>query len=564
MSHARALKFGLSLFFLCLTAGLAVAQPSATISVPPALQCTEGGTVAIPVVRSGSKGTTASFRYATVNGTAIAPVDFTAASGQQSVRKNASLYTITLRCRSENGTYQPDRVFTFTITPISGASATNRSTTILVKDNEAAPVPTPAPIPDPVVVEPGDPVLVPDNPITTVPVDEPPATNPPPTVPVDGAPTAPDPMAGYIINPDPDGPNGGGLPMVDDGLNVSEWLRAVPIPGTAAPDTVGAFRFTCTAGDIAKIDSIVAKGKRGTTHWHQGFGNTGWNENSTYETLRKAGDSTCLNPLNRSAYWMPAMWCGLYQFCRPDHIQIYYKRFPEGSIFCSPTDPKRVIGAGGRCMEFPRGIEFVFGYDMVSGKLPTGAAYWMCSGGAIVKTVPDSGHKPDIQTAMATCPEGARLSATIKGPGCYDKRYLDTPNHRDHVAYPVRDPNTGVNRCPDSHPNVIAGFTLTAVWHITAVMKQAANDNQLCLDSDFMVPGAACGQTLHADWAPAWNDSIKARFHRCFNELKNASSGDICDGWQIRNLHQTKFPPAPQVVPAPTDPNAWIAFDVAA
>jgi hypothetical protein len=73
---------------------------------------------------------------------------------------------------------------------------------------------------------------------------------------------------------------------------------------------VGAFRFICNPAHLAKDDPIGYPGQPGKSHLHQFFGNTAANANSTYESLRTTGQSTCNSPLNRSAYWMPAMMNG--------------------------------------------------------------------------------------------------------------------------------------------------------------------------------------------------------------------------------------------------------------
>ncbi len=80
------------------------------------------------------------------------------------------------------------------------------------------------------------------------------------------------------------------------------------------------------------------------------------------------GQSTCMSPLNRSAYWMPAMLDGKGNVVRPDHVTIYYKRRPISDPKCSLTsgDPK----AEGNCVPLPNGLRFVFGYDMLTGNEP--------------------------------------------------------------------------------------------------------------------------------------------------------------------------------------------------
>ena len=61
-------------------------------------------------------------------------------------------------------------------------------------------------------------------------------------------------------------------------------LTAAPIPASAAPDVVGAFRFVCSAGQLLHDDPIVYPGQPGKSHLHQFYGNTGANASSTIGT----------------------------------------------------------------------------------------------------------------------------------------------------------------------------------------------------------------------------------------------------------------------------------------
>ena len=124
-------------------------------------------------------------------------------------------------------------------------------------------------------------------------------TDPAPTAPVVVAP-APAPVTGASPSP----ALSGALAIASE-FDIYSELTSAPIPASAAPDVVGAFRFVCTAGQLLKDDPIVYPGQPGKSHLHQFYGNTGANASSTYSSLRKSGQSTCMSPLNRSAYWMP-------------------------------------------------------------------------------------------------------------------------------------------------------------------------------------------------------------------------------------------------------------------
>ena len=331
--------------------------------------------------------------------------------------------------------------------------------------------------------------------------------------------------------------------IVPSNFDISSELINVGLPNSAAPDVVGAFRFICTAGQVLKDDPIVYPGQPGASHVHQFFGNTSANANSTYQSLRAEGQSTCMSPLNRSAYWMPAMLDGKGNVVRPDHVTIYYKRRPI-------TDPKCSLASGdpaaeGNCVALPNGLRFVFGFDMLTGKSPTGFLYFNCAGPSA-----SPGHYSDLPTALANCPagQGNRVGAVIRAPNCWDGKNLDSPNHRDHVAYHVRDPNTGINACPSTHTFVVPAFTMQTWWNVAE-----GDDTRLwSLSSDSMRPELPRGSTFHADWFGAWDNTIMGMWmDHCINKMLNCSDGDLGNGKKMKQFAGFSWTANPRLVPVP-------------
>ena len=306
------------------------------------------------------------------------------------------------------------------------------------------------------------------------------------------------------------------------------------IPKSMAPDNVGAFRFICNPGHLSWDDPIVYPGQPGKSHLHQFFGNTKTDANSTYASLRTTGESTCNNKLNRSGYWTPAMLNGKGGVVRPDYYAIYYKRYPADSPKCQEE--------GKECRPIPRGLRYVFGYDMSRPK-EWASGYFDCDGPGAKPA-----HYDDIPTAMANCPIGARMGAVISAPECWNGKDLDSPNHRDHMAYPSWD-NNGVYRCPATHPYVIPAFTIGA-WYAVDADKATWR-----LSSDDMMPGLVSGTTLHADWFGAWDDTVLDMWTEgCINKQLNCSGGDLGNGKQLKMFDGFKWVAEPHVVPVPARP----------
>lgn len=323
------------------------------------------------------------------------------------------------------------------------------------------------------------------------------------------------------------------------------WGSGV-IPKSAAPDVVGAFRFICLPGQLAADDPIVYPNQPGRSHLHQFFGNTAANANSTYTSLRQTGQSTCMSPVNRSAYWMPAMLNGQGSVVRPDYVTIYYKRRPA-------TDPKCQT-QGKACIPLPNGLRFVFGRNMLNpAQASTGGFHFNCDGTGAVQ-----GHYKDIVTAAINCPSGARLGAIISAPECWDGKNLDSPDHRSHVAYPSYG-WWGYLKCPDTHPYIIPTFTMGA-WYKTddtldrSGTWEAGKTVTWSLSSDQM-PGmepSRPGTTFHADWFGAWDPNVQAMWiDNCINKLLNCSGGDLGNGKMMRQSWPFSWNANPRLVPLP-------------
>ena len=88
----------------------------------------------------------------------------------------------------------------------------------------------------------------------------------------------------------------------------------------------GQFRTSCEFSHFGYDDPILFPDQPGAAHLHMFFGNTDVNAFTTQETLEDSGSGTCNGAeLNRSGYWVPAMFDGNGNVRIPDEIIIYYK-----------------------------------------------------------------------------------------------------------------------------------------------------------------------------------------------------------------------------------------------
>ncbi|MBK6414103.1 DUF1996 domain-containing protein [Sphingopyxis sp.] len=336
-------------------------------------------------------------------------------------------------------------------------------------------------------------------------------------------------------------PKVGDVLPVASGLNIASLLGAKSIPPSGAPDVVGAFRFLCGPGQISNDDPIVYPGKKGAAHTHQFFGNLGADANSTYDSLRKSGESTCQNDLNRSAYWMPAMLDGKGNVVRPDFVSIYYKRRPASDAFCST--------AAKSCAGIPRGLRFVFGWDQTrpNEAQPDNAKFFNFK--CVEGWSPTTAAFPDMVEATKSCKPGQWLSATISTPECWNGVGLDSKDHRSHLAAMVRDRNSGKLSCPATHPVIIPQFTMGVRYSIEA----GEDPTKWELSSDHMLPAALRrpGASFHSDYFEAWQDEIRLRWEAgCLDKMLNCSDGDLGDGQiMARGKHYPQPKASPRLVP---------------
>ena len=373
-----------------------------------------------------------------------------------------------------------------------------------------------------------------------VPAPVPPPAPEPTPAPLPVPPPAPAPVPAPVdVVPTP------GLPAIASNFDVnSELVKSWgtgAIPASALPDVVGAFRFLCKPSHLSYDDPVVYPGQPGKSHLHQFFGNTLADANSTYVSLRTTGGSTCNSPLNRSAYWMPAMLNDKGQVILADYVSIYYKRRPATDPLCAKI--------GVACVDLPRGLRFVFGANMLNmADKPTGTGYFNCDGPGAVP-----GHYPDLVTAQKNCPATARIGAVISAPECWDGKNLDSADHRSHVAYSAYI-GQSYAQCPKTHPYVIPTFTLGA-W-----FAQGAQVEPWHLSSDEMPDGMVMtpGSTLHADWFGAWDDAVmKIWGDNCINKLLNCSGGDLGNGQQLRMFPGFSLIANPRVVTRPLPGTRW-------
>jgi hypothetical protein len=235
--------------------------------------------------------------------------------------------------------------------------------------------------------------------------------------------------------------------------------------------------------------------------------------------LRGAGDSTCSNELNRSAYWIPALMNGAGKVISPDYISIYYKRRADG-------DPECMRMATKGCTGLPTGLRIVSGFDMkrMGQAQPENLNFhFRC-----IAPGKPSNHYGTIAPAIAECGGSGQVMAVVNFGPCWNGQ-LDSADHRSHLAH-ISYGDWGYEKCPATHPYVIPELTQGAAYTITPSDGTVAFSSDLM--PDMVMPG---GSTFHADYMEAWDPPTRALWEReCVGKLRDCSDGVLGDGTMLK------------------------------
>jgi hypothetical protein len=266
----------------------------------------------------------------------------------------------------------------------------------------------------------------------------------------------------------------------------------VVAPGATADDLVThhEFQANCTVDHTAPDDPIVYPGQPGASHDHTFIGNTDVDAYSTLESLQQ-GETTCLVPADRSAYWFPT----LYRYDEPIttdwHLVVYYKSGVEDYTTVEP---------------FPPGLRFVAG-DMTA----TPEEFENAPGQVEGYECGESFHN---YTIPAHCTSW--LNIRYQSPSCWDGVNLDSANHKSHMAYPVG------GSCPSSHPVAVPMIEFKIHWPVQGDMAGVR-----------LASGG--GESWHYDFFNAWEpETLAAMVEHCIN------GGLQCDsrGYDLYKPHR--------------------------
>jgi len=269
-------------------------------------------------------------------------------------------------------------------------------------------------------------------------------------------------------------------------------------------DGIGAFRINCSYSHMSYDDPIVYPGEPGASHLHIFFGNTDVDADSTAESIRTTGDTTCTGgSANRSAYWVPAVIdTDTHEPVVPEGdnaVQVYYKTGYDGV----PADQVTVM---------PEGLRMVSGDPTVTTPGDLSTVSYSCLGNRSV----------DAQPAFPECDPGDLFVMSVEFPQCWDGVNLDSPDHRSHMARAAAP-----DGCPASHPVAIPVITQNFRYTVPSsgmASWRLASDNY----------DGPAGYSGHADWFDGWDTDVFRRVvDNCLANGVDCHMNNLGDGERL-------------------------------
>ncbi len=270
----------------------------------------------------------------------------------------------------------------------------------------------------------------------------------------------------------------------------------------------GQFRTACEFSHFAYDDPLVFPGQAGAAHLHMFFGNTDVNAHSTYETLIDSGSSTCNGmELNRTGYWVPALFDDRGNVRVPDRVVVYYKGegqargnsqiYPDGAAMIANDNynamPVAQGGVGGQKLTFQCSDNF-------STNTGQGGQTMAACDGSMFSS-PGRWTVLEVNIKFPTCWNGQDpsdwanfrpgVSGGWYGSNCQGEFNRTLPNLEYFVNYRV-DP--GEN---------------TANWFLSSDVDPTS----------FGASKGTGGSTSHGDWWGGWNAQVNQMWiDNCVNQ----------------------------------------------
>jgi hypothetical protein len=279
---------------------------------------------------------------------------------------------------------------------------------------------------------------------------------------------------------------GNGWIPVDDAWKkqVSAYQATKPDRAPADAGNLPEFRADCEYSHRRADDPIVFPGLPGASHMHSFVGNKAVDANTRAGDLMTFTATTCKPVQDHSAYWVPTLYDNKTgKPVETTGFRVYYRSLQKSATgqMPMPNGLRMIAGDAKKKVPTPRGAQGQFycafyGPGDIDGVARSTNGNWPICGG------------------------DATLHFMMQFPDCWDGKHLDSPNHKDHVAF-----GTG-NACPAGHPVKIPAITFDIQY------GAKGSPAGFYLSSD---PQGKSASSMHGDAFVTWD--VKAMNQRTKN-----------------------------------------------
>jgi len=309
------------------------------------------------------------------------------------------------------------------------------------------------------------------------------------------------------------------------------------------------WKVFCTPIYHGRVDSLVDPGNY-SGHIHKVFGANHFSASlptrtplEVYEVNRKAPCTSCsLSEIDLSQYWTTDLYYqwenGTLSLVPNSGLTVYYLS-RGGSTGANRTNPN--------WQPIPPGLRMLAGNSLR--RWPDGnssasnAITFVC---LTATGMPNAPETNTFQTKDFFCANGFR--AQVFFPMCWDGVNLDSPNHQDHMSYPVGTRPDGGD-CPNSHPVRIPGIFYEHFYSVD-LFPHGDGTRQPFVWSN----GDNNGAGFHGDFVSGWDPTVMAE------AIKNPQCSNNNNAMAFGNNVLACPPMAPYVKPGGADPSCLLHF----